>query len=153
MLNTVQLMGRFTADPELFSGENYTVCKFSLAVSRNYKDENGDYPTDFLNLVAWGKLAEFITTHFQKGQLAVVDGRIHTRGYTDKNGNNRIATEIAAEHIYFTGKTNFDGDPEQTAEAEQSADTSSSLASSERYSELVDELNNMDTSDEPYPFY
>lgn len=145
-------MGRFTADPELFSSNDYTVCRFTLAVSRDYKSENGDYTADFLHIVAWGKLAEFISTHFQKGQLAVVDGKLRTRGYTDKNGNNRVATEISAEHIYFTGKTTSDGKPEQTAEAEQSADVSSSLASSERYSELVDELNNMDTYDDDYPF-
>lgn len=152
MLNTVQLMGRFTADPELFSGNNYTVCKFSLAVSRDYKNENGDYTADFIHIVAWGKLAEFVSTHFEKGQLAAVDGKLRTRGYTDKNGNNRVATEVVAEHVYFTGKTSSSEEPGQTGEEEQLSDITGSLASAESYADLVDELNNMDTSDDDYPF-
>ena len=60
MLNNVQLMGRFVADPEVFTGENYTVCRFTLAVSRDFKDENGEYATDFFNVIAWNKFAEFI---------------------------------------------------------------------------------------------
>lgn len=146
MLNTVQLMGRFVADPEVFTGENYTVCRFTLAVSRDFKDENGEYATDFFDVVAWNKFAEFISTHFQKGQLAALDGKLRTRKYTDKKGNQRIATEIAAEHIYFTGSKSA----ENSTDSEYAEAPHSSLAESEDYADLVDDLNKMD--DEDYPF-
>ena len=148
MLNNVQLMGRLTADPELFTGENYIVCRFTLAVSRDYKNENGDYDTDFFNVVAWNKFAEFISSHFQKGQLVTLDGRLRTRKYTDKNGNNRIATEIVAEHIYFTGSKSA----ENSTDSEYAEAPHSSLAESEDYADLVNDLDNMETSDDDYPF-
>lgn len=147
MLNNVQLMGRFTADPEIFAGENYTVCRFTLAVSRDYKNDGGEYDTDFFHIVAWNKLADFIGKHFQKGQLVTLDGKLRTRGYTDKNSNKRVATEVAAEHIYFTGSKNS-----STEDTEQAAAAPASLASSKDYADLVNDLNNMGNTDDDYPF-
>lgn len=137
-----------TADPEIFAGEKYTICRFSLAVQRDYS-EKGEYNVDFINVVAWNKLAEFIANHFTKGQLTVIDGKLHTRTYQDKEGKNRRAWEVIAEHIYFTGSktassANSDELPEEASPAP------SSLASSENYADLVDELNNM--PDDDYPF-
>lgn len=149
MLNNVQLMGRLTADPEIFTGEGYTVCRFTLAVSRDYKNEGGEYDADFFQIVAWNKLADFITKHFQKGQLATLDGKLRTRGYTDKNGNKRVATEVAVEHIYFTGSKNSSASAE---EMEQAAAAPASLASSKDYADLVNDLNNMGNTDDEYPF-
>ena len=149
MLNNVQLMGRFVADPEVFTGENYTVCRFTLAVSRDFKDEDGEYATDFFNVVAWNKFAEFISTHFQKGQLAALDGKLRTRKYMDKKGNQRIATEIAAEHIYFTGNKTTDKD---STDSENTEAPHSSLAESENYADLVNDLNRMSADDDDYPF-
>ncbi len=150
MLNNVQLMGRLTANPEIFKGENYSVCRFTLAVSRDYKNENEDYDADFFHIVAWNKFAEFISKHFTKGQLVTLDGRLHTRGYTDKNGNKRVATEIAAEHIYFTGSKA--ASEEDAGYGATAAATPTSLAASQEYASLVDELNGMETTDDDYPF-
>lgn len=142
-------MGRLTANPELFTGESYIVCRFTLAVSRDYKNDGGDYDTDFFNVVAWNKFAEFISSHFQKGQLVTLDGRLRTRKYTDKNGNNRIATEIVAEHIYFTGNKTTDKD---STDSENTEAPHSSLAESENYADLVNDLNRMSADDDDYPF-
>lgn len=140
MLNNAQLMGRLTADPELFTGEDYIMCRFTLAVSRDYKNENGDYDTDFFNVVAWNRFAEFISSHFQKGQLVTLDGRLSTRKYTDKNGNDRTATEIVAEHIYFTGSKSA----ENSTDSEYTEAAHSSLVESKDYAGLVDDLDGMD---------
>lgn len=149
MLNNVQLMGRLTADPELFTGENYTVCRFTLAVARDYKNENDEYDTDFFHIVAWNKRANFIAKYFQKGQLMILVGKLRTRGYTDKNGNKRVATEVEVENVYFAGSKNAPLYDTPTEEAEQAA---AALASSKDYADLVNELNNMETTDDDYPF-
>lgn len=101
MLNKALLQGRFTADPERRSTQNGTeVTTFSLAVNRSYKKE-GTPETDFIHCVAWRNTAEFICKYFQKGSMAVVDGTIQTRSYTDKDGNKRTAFEVVVQNIYF----------------------------------------------------
>ena len=98
MLNRTILMGRLTADPELKKTPNgISVTAFTLAVQRNYQKEQ----TDFINIVAWRQTAEFVSRYFTKGQLIALEGAIQTRSYTDKNGNNRTAFEVVAEHVYF----------------------------------------------------
>lgn len=144
MLNAIQLMGRLAQSPQLFvTQSNHTICRFSLAVRRDYKGQDGEYATDFFNIIAWNKFAEFITEHFTKGQLVTLSGSLRTRAYTDKNGNNRIATEIIAEHIYFTGRK-----PEDKQDGVSAA--SSGLADTSEYAELVDQLNSI--ADDDYPF-
>ena len=144
MLNTIQLMGRLTHDPSIFEDSKYTICRFSIAVSRDYKGQDGEYATDFFNVITWNKLAKFTAEHFTKGQLVTISGSLRTRKYVDKEGKNRVATEVAAEHIYFTSlKSN---DKQEDVPAQSSA----GLAESEEYSSLVDSLNNM--ADDDYPF-
>jgi len=103
MLNFCVITGRLTADPELRMLDNNTaVLSFSIASQRDYKNKStNEYPTDFLNVTAWRGTAEFIGKHFRKGSLITVVGRLETRKYTDKDGNNRTAYEIKAEHAYF----------------------------------------------------
>lgn len=104
MLNNVILMGRMTADAELKSTPNGKyVTSFSMAVERDYT-QNGERQTDFLNLVAWGKTAEFITNYFGKGDMIAVRGSIQTRNYEDKNGNKRTATEVLVDKASFCGE-------------------------------------------------
>lgn len=98
MLNKAILMGRLCADPELRRTPNDTsVCSFTLAVDRRGKDDG----TDFLDIVAWGKTAEFVSKYFVKGQLVAVAGRIQTRNWEDKQGNKRKSVEIVAEEVHF----------------------------------------------------
>ena len=110
MLNKVILMGRFAADPELRHTQSGTpVCSFRLAVERDFKDKDGSRQTDWLDCVAWKGTAEFISRYFSKGRMAVVDGRLQTRSYEDKNGNKRKAVEVVADSVYFADSRK-DGD-------------------------------------------
>lgn len=103
MLNHIVLMGRLTRDPELRRTNNGTaVAGFSLAVDRDYADkESGEKGVDFIDIVAWKGTAEFVTKYFTKGRMAVVDGRLQIRQWTDKNGNKRYTAEVVANNVYF----------------------------------------------------
>ena len=101
-MNKVILMGRLTRDPETkyTQGNNTAVCSFSLAVNRRFRTE-GQPDADFINIVSWGKTAEFCSKYFTKGQQVGVIGRIQTRSYDDKNGKKVYVTEVVAEEVYF----------------------------------------------------
>lgn len=102
MLNTVILMGRLTADPELrHTPNNVPVTSFTLAVNRDYVKQGAERVADFIDIVAWRNTAEFVSKYFRKGQLIAVQGSLQTRTYTDKDGNNRKAFEIVADNVYF----------------------------------------------------
>ena len=103
MLNRIILMGRLTRGPELRRTPSGTaVASFSLAVERDFKDQaTGEKATDFIDIVAWRNTAEFAAQYFHKGRMAVVEGRLQIRDWTDKEGNKRKAAEVVAEHIYF----------------------------------------------------
>lgn len=103
MLNICVCTGRLTADPELKATENQTsVVSFSLAVQRNYKNKDNDqYPTDFINCVAWRSTAEFIAGYFRKGSMMTVQGSLESRKFTDKDGHNRTIYEVKVDHAYF----------------------------------------------------
>ena len=111
MLNKIILMGRLTRDPELRrTGSGTAVTSFSLAVDRDFKNrDTGERETDFVTIVAWRGTAEFVSRYFTKGRMAVVEGRLQIRQYTDKDGNKRSATEVVADNIYF-GDSRRDGD-------------------------------------------
>ena len=101
MLNLVALTGRMTRDPELRTLDSgVSVTSFSIAVQRNYKIE-GEYPTDFIDCVAWRGTADFICKHFSKGSMLTVVGNLETRKFTDKDGNNRKAVEVIVKDAYF----------------------------------------------------
>lgn len=102
MLNTVVLMGRLTADPELrHTSNDIAVTSFTLAVDRSYVRSGSERVTDFINVVAWRNTAEFVSKYFNKGQLVAVQGSIQTRTYQDKDGNKRYAVEVVADNVYF----------------------------------------------------
>lgn len=103
MLNHVTIMGRLTRDPELRHTQSGTaVTSFTLAVDRDFKDKNsGETATDFIDIVAWRQTAEFVSRYFHKGRMAVVDGRLQTRSYQDRDGNKRTAVEVVSDHVYF----------------------------------------------------
>lgn len=102
MLNKVILTGRLTATPELkTTTTGVNVATFSIAVQRNYKNADGSYSTDFINIVAWRNQAEFISRYFEKGQLITVVGSLQSRNYEDKNGNKRTAFDVVAEEALF----------------------------------------------------
>lgn len=102
MLNSVVIMGRLTRDPELRRTQSGTaVTSFSLAVDRDFKPQIGEKETDFIDVVVWGKTAEFAANYFTKGRMAIVEGRLQVRGWQDKDGNKRKTTEVVADRMYF----------------------------------------------------
>ncbi len=104
MLNVVALMGRLVADPELKTTQSgNSVCTFRVAVDRSYVSQGEERQADFITVTAWRKTAEFVSKYFQKGSMISVQGRLETRQYQDKNGNNRTATEVLAAEVGFCG--------------------------------------------------
>ena len=111
MLNKIFLMGRLTRDPELRRTQTGTpVASFSLAVDRDFKDKStGERSTDFIDVVAWRQTAEFVSRYFTTGRMAVVEGRLQIRDWTDKDGNKRRTAEVVADNVYF-GDSRRDGE-------------------------------------------
>ena len=104
-MNRVNLLGRITKDIELKQTKNeinYT--RFSIAVKRDLKDESGEYGTDFFNVVAWRKTAEFISKYFKKGSRIAISGKLQQNIYTDKDGVERTSVEIVVDDIDFIDK-------------------------------------------------
>ena len=104
MLNKIVIQGRLCSTPELRRTQSGTaVTSFTLAVDRDFKGQNGEKETDFIDIVAWSNIAEFVSNYFKKGDMAIVSGRLQSRRWEDRDGNKRTAIEIVAENIYFCG--------------------------------------------------
>lgn len=103
MLNKIFLQGRLVADPELrHTPSGVPVASFRLAVDRDFKSkDSGERTADFVNIVAWRSTGEFVSKFFTKGRLALVEGRLQMRDYTDRDGNKRTAAEVVADNVYF----------------------------------------------------
>ena len=113
MLNRCIIMGRLTYDPELrHTQAGKSVTSVTLAVDRDFKGKNGEKETDFIDVGAWGNSAEFLCSYFSKGRMAVAEGRLQFRDWTDKDGNKRRNAEIIVSNVYF-------GDRRETTKQEQ----------------------------------
>lgn len=100
-MNKVILIGRFVRDPEIRYATNDRCCaNFSIAVDRKYKQE-GQQDADFPRVIAWGKTAEFIEKYFKQGMKIVIEGRIQTGKYTNKEGQTVYTTDVVAESVEF----------------------------------------------------
>ena len=116
MLNHIVVMGRLTRDPEVrYTQSQVPVASFSIACERDFgRSESGEKQTDFIDCSAWRQTAEFISKYFQKGSMAVVSGRLQSRQWKDREGNNRTSWEIVVDNIYFgeskrSSGENYDG--------------------------------------------
>lgn len=110
MLNVTAIMGRLSRDPELrqtTTGKN--VASFTIACSHGRKDANGKDLVDWIPVVAWEHTAEFVCKYFEKGSLIAIDGRLQSRTYKDRDGNNRTAIEIVANNANFAGSKSTGG--------------------------------------------
>lgn len=105
MLNVIVVMGRLVRDPELRRTNSGTaVTSFTLAVDRDFKGQDGERETDFIDVVAWKATAEMAAKFFTKGRMAAVKGRLQLRDWTDKNGVKRRAAEIIADTVFFADR-------------------------------------------------
>ena len=100
-INRVVLIGRLTRDPELRKTQSGTsVCSFTLAVNRR-QNQDGTQEADFINCVAWNKLADNIQLYQKKGNQLGIEGRINTRSYDNQQGQKVYVTEVVAENVQF----------------------------------------------------
>lgn len=102
MMNQMVLIGRLAKDPEVKELEDgKSVSNITLAVSRSYKNSDGEYETDFISCVLWDGIAESTAEYCKKGDLIGIKGRIQTRSYTDEEENKKTVTEVVAEKVTF----------------------------------------------------
>ena len=126
MLNRIILSGRLTRDPELRRTQSgIPVASFSLAVNRDFKDKTtGETPVDFIDIVAWRHTGEFAANYFAKGSMAVVEGRLQIRDWTDREGGRRRTAEVVASNIYFGDSAKKKSAPAPAANTDATPPTS-----------------------------
>ena len=135
-MNKVILMGRLARDPELRSTPNgVSVCTFALAVSRRFKNANGEYDADFINCVAWRQTAEFISKNFTKGRMLGVAGSLQTRSY-DKDGQKRYVTEVSVDEAYFAGDRGSSSDDVRSQAAQPVNNGGAAFGASDGFSPM-----------------
>lgn len=101
-MNKVQIVGRLTRDPEVRAAGETSIARSSVAVNRRFKNKEGGYDADFINISAFGKTAEFLEKYFHKGDMIGIVGRITTGSY-EKDGARVYTTEVTVEEIEFVG--------------------------------------------------
>ena len=118
MINSTILVGRLVRNIEVrFTKDEKAVGNFTLAINRRFKNQNGEYETDFIDCVIFGKQAETMAQYTKKGDLIGIEGSIQKRTYEDKEKNKHYITEIMVEKITFL-QTNKKGETTQTATQE-----------------------------------
>ena len=147
MLNKIFLQGRMVADPELRHTQSGTaVASFRLAVDRDFKDkETGEKKVDFISVVAWRQTGEFVSRYFTKGRMAVVEGRLQMRDYTDREGNKRTAAEVVAANVYF-------GDSKKDSESSSYSTGSNSPQPDYGQETYQDQFSQLSDDDGELPF-
>lgn len=112
-MNKVFLIGNLTREPELKeTNTGIAVCNFSIAVNRDYKDSNGNTPTDFFNIIVWRNRGETCARYLKKGNKVAVIGALQNRTYEDENGIKRHITDIIASDVEFLTPKNALGNEE-----------------------------------------
>lgn len=142
MLNSVILMGRLVADPELrTTTTGRSVCSFRVAVDRGYQKNAEERQADFINVVAWENTANFVCRYFQKGAMIALQGQLQSRQYEDKTGAKRTAYEVVAREVSFCGskaETGTSGGSYSPAAAPAQAPAYQSAAPSD-FEEITDD--------------
>ncbi|MCL1867073.1 MAG: single-stranded DNA-binding protein [Oscillospiraceae bacterium] len=150
MINRITIMGRITKDLELKTTPNgISVVSFSIATDRKYKEKGTDKPvSDFFEIVAWRKTAEFICKYFGKGQLIAIDGELQTRSYADKNNVNHKVVEIVVNEAHFCG--NKKNDNNNTPNGNQGVPNPNYVQSNGNGQYQDNEFNNMPADFNPF---
>ena len=101
-MNKVILLGRITAKPEIrYTGSNVPYVRFTVAVNRQFNNQDGTRDADFINIIAWRKQAEVICNYFDKGNQIAIEGRLQTGSYDGQDGNKRYTTDVVLEQFHF----------------------------------------------------
>lgn len=143
-MNKVELVGRLTRDPEVryTQGENASaIARFSVAINRRFKNNEGNYDADFINCIAFGKSAEFIEKYFKKGMAIGIVGRLTTGNYTNKDGVKVYTTDVVVEDAEFVESKNSSG-----TSAPSNTPTNNNVPSADEFMNIPDGI------DEELPF-
>ncbi len=112
-MNKVILVGNLTRDPELSeTPSGIAVCRFSIAVSRDYANAEGNRETDFFNITVWRGRAENCGKYLKKGNKVAIVGSLQNRSYDDKDGNKRYVTDVVANEVEFLTPKGAQGEDE-----------------------------------------
>jgi len=124
LINRVVLVGRLTKDPELrFTPNGIASCRFTVAVNRTFKGQNGEQEADFINCQAWRKQAENLANFMKKGGLIGLEGRIQTGSYEGQDGKRVYTTDVVADSIQFLEPRNSTGSSQGASNYESSTNT------------------------------
>ncbi|EMC2387398.1 single-stranded DNA-binding protein, partial [Enterococcus faecalis] len=139
MMNNVTLIGRPTKDPDLrYTASGTAVATFTLAVNRNYTNQNGDRETDFINCVIWRKPAETLANYVRKGTLIGISGRLQTRNYENQQGQRVYVTEVIVENFYLLESRS------QAEAREQKQKTTQNSTTNNQFSSTASNVDNND---------
>lgn len=129
-MNKIIIMGRLTAAPELRQTQSgIASCRFTVAVNRRFKNDKGEYETDFISCQAWRQTAEFVAKYFSKGSMICIDGTLRTGSYKDKNHSDvtHYTTDVLVENVEFCGGKK-EQEPEYKENIDQSVQKTGNLA-------------------------
>lgn len=152
-LNHITIMGRLTKNPELRYTQSHTpVASFTVAVDRDFSGrDGGEKQTDFIDCVAWRQTAEFVSRYFSKGSMAVVSGRLQSRKWQDRDGNNRTNWEVLADSVYF-GESKRDAAGQQGDGYRQAAPATQGRTPAPAPDYHQQTFTELDDDDEELPF-
>lgn len=103
-MNKIILLGNLTKDPDArYTQNGKAMVRTSIAITSSFKNAAGERQTDFFNLLAWGKTAEFFGKYLQKGSRILVEGRLQNNHYTDKEGKKHYSEDVVVENVEFAG--------------------------------------------------
>ena len=147
-MNSVQILGRLTSDPELRRTQSgISTCKFTVAVNRKFKNKNGEYEADFISCMAWKEKAEFISRYWSKGKMIAIEGELRTGSYQDKHHQDvtHYTTDVIVDKAYFCGdKSDNNQNPNIIQQAQQAG------IPTETYNSLSDFEEILSVSDVPF---
>lgn len=120
-MNRCIFSGNMVKDPEYSTtSSGLAVCKFTIAVNRKYKKEDGTTETDFINCIAWRSTADYVSKYTHKGNRLGIVGSLQTRSYDAQDGSKRYVTEILVDEVeLYTQKSENDGKPKTEAQSKQ----------------------------------
>lgn len=156
-MNKIVLTGRLTANPELrYTANNTAVTSFTLAVDRNFKNEDGNKEADFINIVAWNKKAELIHQYLKKGDRVGIGGRLQVRKYQNERGENRYVTEVVADEVEFLNSKKSGLDEKNPVKSEDNRTLEEKVNSNKPYEDFArdhqEEFAYTDEENYEYPF-
>lgn len=156
-MNKIILVGNVCNEIEIrYTSNNTPVTTFSIAVDRNFKNENGNKDADFINIVAWNKKAELIHHYLKKGDRVGISGRLQVRKYQNERGENRYVTEVVAEEVEFLNSKKSGLDEKSPVKSEENQTLEEKVNSNKPYEDFArdhqEEFAYTDEENYEYPF-